>query len=129
MSFSKQCCHLRTPNDVRYPQRQIPGSSPDCDNHKKDNLSFCFVHFSNLPRQILTPPYFHLIRFHDVLIPRYRNAYQYSFMIARSCAHVYVKTIALQTFISQNGHRPTQASFAHSWLLTVANARTTSLRT
>lgn len=57
MSCSKQRCHLRTHDDVRYTQgvlrgRQILGDSPQCIHHKRDNLRYCLVYFSYLLCQV-----------------------------------------------------------------------------
>lgn len=113
---SKQCWHLRTPIDVKYPQgvprsRQIPGYSPECTNHKNELIcparSWYLWIFPTSPSWC---SYSKSIRIHSW----------------HKCDN---RAIALQALVSQDGRIPHEFQLLHSRILAMVKARVTSLRT
>lgn len=87
MAYPKQCFQpqIGTPMMSDMLQsilrgRKIPGNSPECASYVWGILSCCLVYIYELTCQVLLPLHLRLLCLHDVLIPRYQNASQDSFV-------------------------------------------------
>lgn len=128
MSCSKQWCNPTNPNDIpqaSFGAKKFPEIVPSAPTTKGNNFCYCVVYSFDLLSQVLAAPYFRWLCLHDVRIPGYRSICQDPFMtdLEHKCG---IRAISLQTLVNQGGRISRQLHFAHSTLLTVVNAHTTS---